>query len=80
MTITIDTNDSIEIRRIGLKALNRALGAEGTKVFLQQYTCRRGDFTKEKYKRTQLTLDEAIEAMRKVDKNEVDRAQGKDEQ
>jgi len=74
MTITIDTNDSIEIRRIGLKALNQVLGAEGTKAFLQQYTCRKGDFTKEKYKRPQLNFDEAIEAMRKVDKNEVSRA------
>ena len=33
-----------------------------------------GDFTKEKYKRPQLNFDQAIEAMRKVDKNEVSRA------
>ncbi|MDR2728547.1 MAG: hypothetical protein LBB56_05385 [Chitinispirillales bacterium] len=77
MTITIDTNDSIEIRRIGLKALNQALGAEGTKAFLKQYTCRKGDFTKEKYEHPQITFDEAIKAMRKVDKDEVNRAERK---
>jgi hypothetical protein len=75
MTVTIDTDDCVEIRRIGLKALNKALGMSGTKAFLRQYTCRSGDYTKEKSENPQLTLDEALEAMRDVDKEEMDRAE-----
>jgi len=77
MTITINTNDVLTIKNVGLKALKNALGMEGTKVFLQQYICRMGDYTKEKYETPAPTLDEIWEEMRKLDKEEIDRAEGK---
>ncbi|MDR2693258.1 MAG: hypothetical protein LBB74_03475 [Chitinispirillales bacterium] len=47
---------------------------DGTKAFLQQYTRRRGDYTKEKYDHPQFTLDEVLVAMRSTDKEEMDGA------
>lgn len=37
-----------EIRRIGLEALDQALGQIGTIRFLQQFEVGRGDYTKER--------------------------------
>ncbi|MDR0305406.1 MAG: hypothetical protein LBI42_01065 [Chitinispirillales bacterium] len=77
MTITIDTNDVMTIQSVGMRALKKALGAEGTKVFLRQNARRAGDYTKEKYEIPEPSLDEIVEEMRKLDKDEIDRAEGK---
>jgi len=76
MTIKIESNDLLTIDRVGLKALNKALGVEGTQVFLQQYVCRFGNFAKERHEMPEPTYEEFIEELRKVNKEEVDRAFG----
>jgi len=49
MAINVTITDPLEIRLLGLKALNKALGVEGTKIFFDQYFKGHGDYTKEKY-------------------------------
>lgn len=46
---TININNFVQIRTIGLNALKDALGVVGAIRFLQQYDTGYGDYTKEKY-------------------------------
>ena len=46
---TININNLVQIRNIGLNALKNALGVVGATRFLQQYDTGYGDYTKEKY-------------------------------
>lgn len=46
---TININNFVQIRTIGLNALKEALGVVGATRFLQQYDTGCGDYTKEKY-------------------------------
>jgi len=48
----------MEIRKIGLQALQDALGPVGMVRFIQQYDNGYGDYTKEKYERPDLTVEE----------------------
>ncbi|MCL1946101.1 MAG: hypothetical protein FWF51_02970 [Chitinivibrionia bacterium] len=56
-----------QVRRIGLSALKKALGAVGTVRFIQQFDSGSGDYTKEKYRQPNFTLDE-IDAALKIGK------------
>ncbi|MDR3196651.1 MAG: hypothetical protein LBU34_02175 [Planctomycetaceae bacterium] len=58
MNTTIDVNNLIEIRKIGLQALKDALGPVGMVRFIQQYENGYGDYTKEKYQQPNLTVEE----------------------
>jgi hypothetical protein len=58
MNTTINVNNLIEIRKTGLQALREALGPVGMVRFIQQYKNGYGDYTKEKYQRPDLTVEE----------------------
>jgi hypothetical protein len=58
MNATINVNNLIEIRRTGLQALREALGPVGMVRFIQQYENGCGDYTKEKYQQSNLTVEE----------------------
>lgn len=53
---TINMNNFVQIRAVGLEALRNSLGIVGAVRFLQQYDTGYGDYTKEKY--TNPDLDE----------------------
>ncbi|MDR0562076.1 MAG: hypothetical protein LBG73_05245 [Spirochaetaceae bacterium] len=56
MSVTINVNNLMEIRRVGLQALQEALGPIGTVRFFQQYENSFGNYTKEKYQQPDLTV------------------------
>jgi hypothetical protein len=58
MSSTINVNNFIEIRKIGLQALREALGPVGMVRFIQQYENGSGDYSKEKYQLPDLTVEE----------------------
>jgi hypothetical protein len=58
MNAAIDVNNLPEIRRIGLRALREALGPAGAVRFIQQYEKGHGDYTQEKYRQPNLTVEE----------------------
>ena len=63
-----NVNNLIEIRKIGLQALNEALGPVGMVRFIQQFENGYGDYTKEKYHQPNLTVEE-VDILLKADKN-----------
>ena len=58
MNETLNVNNLLEIRKIGLQALKEALGPVGMVRFIQQYENGYGDYTKEKYQQPDLTIEE----------------------
>lgn len=65
--VNVNLNDPLEIRAIGMKALQDALGPVGLVRFIQQFDSGNGDYTKEKQNAQDLSLDE-IEALLKSSK------------
>ena len=65
MNITLNTNNPMEIRKIGLQALREALGPVGMVKFIQQYENGYGDYTKEKYQQPDSTIDEIDTMLKK---------------
>ena len=59
----INLNSPIEVRRAGISALNEALGPVGMTIFLQQFENGTGDYTKEKYEKPDIPLDELVSQM-----------------
>jgi hypothetical protein len=62
----INLNSIMEIWQIGLQALEDALGPVGMTKFIQQYDNGYGDYTKEKYKQPDLTIEEVDKLLKKV--------------
>lgn len=62
--LNVDLNNPMEVRAIGMKALNEALGPVGVVRFIQQYDLGYGDYTKEKQDMPDISLDE-IDALLK---------------
>jgi len=58
MTATLNVNNLKEVRKVGLQALNEALGPVGMVRFIQQYENGSGDYTMEKYQKPDLTVEE----------------------
>jgi len=58
MTTTLNVNNLTEVRKVGLQALNEALGPVGMVRFIQQYENGSGDYTEEKYQKPDLTVEE----------------------
>ncbi|HCC37960.1 MAG TPA: hypothetical protein DEQ14_10280 [Treponema sp.] len=56
--VSVDITSYVEIRNIGLKALQEALGPVGMARFIQQYENGEGDYTKEKYDQADVPLQE----------------------
>ena len=66
MKTTPNVNNLMEIRKIGLQALNEALGSVGMVRFIQQFENGYGDYTKEKYQQPDLTPEEIDILLKKV--------------
>ena len=58
MTQTLNINNQMEVRKIGLQALKEALGTVGMVRFIQQYENGYGDYTTEKYLKPDFTVEE----------------------
>ncbi len=56
--LNINLSNPVEIRNVGIKALQDALGPVGMVKFMQQYDMGYGDYTKEKQKQSDISLDE----------------------
>ncbi len=56
--LNVNLNNPIEIRNVGIKALQEALGPVGMVKFMQQYEMGYGDYTKEKQEQPDISLDE----------------------
>ena len=51
-------SNPVEIRNVGIKALQEALGPVGMVKFMQQYDMGYGDYTKEKQEQPDISLEE----------------------
>ena len=56
--LNVNLSNPIEIRNVGIKALQEALGPVGMVKFMQQYDMGYGDYTKEKQEQPDISLDE----------------------
>ncbi len=62
---TINMNNLVQIRTLGLNALKNALGVVGATRFLQQYDTGYGDYTKEKYEMPEEDADSVFEQLKR---------------
>jgi len=67
MATATNVKGSFDVRTVGLRALNMALGTEGARVFMEQFFSWRGDLTKEKYERPEQSLEEVTAELWKID-------------
>ena len=58
MTATLNVNNQMEVRKMGLHVLKEALGPVGMVRFIQQYENGYGDYTVEKYQKQDLSIEE----------------------
>ena len=56
--LNINLSNPVEIRNVGIKALQEALGPVGMVKFMQQYDMGYGDYTREKQEQPDISLDE----------------------
>ena len=63
--LNVNLSNPIEIRNVGIKALQEALGPVGMVKFMQQYDMGYGDYTKEKQNQQDISLDEIGVLLRK---------------
>ncbi len=63
--LNINLSNPVEIRNVGIKALQEALGPVGMVKFMQQYDMGYGDYTKEKQEQPDISLDEIDMLLRK---------------
>jgi hypothetical protein len=67
MAINTSVKGNIDLRIVGLRALNMALGVEGARAFMEQAFSGRGDLTKEKYERPEQSFEEVTAELWKID-------------
>ena len=58
MISPLNVNNLMEVRKVGLQALNEVLGPVGVIRFIQQYENGSGDYTEEKYQKNDYTAEE----------------------
>ena len=63
--VNINLSNPVEIRNVGIKALQEALGPVGMVKFMQQYDMGYGDYTREKQEQPDISLDEIDMLLRK---------------
>ena len=63
--LNVNLSNPIEIRNVGIKALQEALGPVGLVKFMQQYDMGYGDYTKEKQEQPDISLDEIDTLLKK---------------
>ena len=61
----VNLSNPIEIRNVGIKALQEALGPVGMVKFMQQYDMGYGNYTQEKQEQPDISLDEIDMLMKK---------------
>jgi len=67
----IDFRNPSTVRKIGMAALNKELGAVGTAYFIRQFGTGHGDYTAERDKLLEgITLDDIIKGVRNLDSNQ----------
>jgi len=71
MNMTLNVNNLMEIRKMGLKALKEVLGPVGMVRFMQQYENGYGDYTKEKYQQPDLSVEEINNYLKKNETTSV---------
>ncbi|MCL2193565.1 MAG: hypothetical protein FWB78_09250 [Treponema sp.] len=65
----IDFRNPALIRKLGMAALEKELGAVGTAYFLRQFSQGQGDYTAEREKLLEgITLDEILKNVKELDK------------
>ncbi len=65
---TMNFRDAGLVRKTGISALQKELGAVGAAYFLRQFSAGRGDYTAERDALLQgITLDEIIDRVREID-------------
>ena len=75
MNIKIEARDLAEIRKRGMTALLQELGPMGTATFLEQFDHGGyGDYTREKYEKPDLSIDEILEQRALIRAEQVVRA------
>lgn len=62
--ISVNLNNPLEIRMVGMRALKDALGPVGMVRFMQQYDLGYGDYTKERQSEPDIDINE-IDALLK---------------
>jgi hypothetical protein len=67
MATNASVKGNMDLRIVGLRALNMALGVEGARAFMEQAFCGRGDLTKEKYERPEHSFEELTAELWKID-------------
>ncbi|MDR2712754.1 MAG: hypothetical protein LBB91_06525 [Clostridiales bacterium] len=66
--IAIDFRNPTLIRKAGMSALKKELGAVGATYFIRQFSAGRGNYTAERDKLLEgITLDEIIKNVKKID-------------
>lgn len=55
MISNVNINNPMRVKEVGMQALREALGVVGTARFIQQYEAGKGDYTKEKYDRPEVS-------------------------
>jgi hypothetical protein len=68
MNMTLNVNNLMEIRKMGLQALKEVLGPVGMVRFMQQYENGYGDYTKEKYQHHDLSVQEIDDFLKETKK------------
>jgi len=58
MSVLVDVDNPVEVRKLGIQALNDVLGPIGTERFIEQCSIGYGDYTKEKYERSLGTIED----------------------
>ena len=61
----VNLSNPIEIRNVGIKALQEALDPVGMVKFMQQYDMGYGDYTREKQEQPDISLDEVDMLLKK---------------
>ena len=63
--LAVNLSNPIEIRNVGKKAMQEAVGSVGMVKFMQQYDMGYGDYTKEKQEQPDISLDEIDTLLKK---------------
>ena len=72
MKANIDIRNSVIIRKKGLAALKKELGAVGAIYFLRQFCMGQGDYTANRHKHLQdISFDEIVKNVYKFDSHEI---------
>ena len=66
MAAVLDIKNPIEVRKAGLRALNRTLGYEGTQAFMSQHFEGVGDWTQERHELPEMGFEKLTAKLEQV--------------